>query len=102
MEKNWEVEYNKAAEQLRDVREDLRIANAKLEGDPCTIGIHREMKIDRQRAALNRLQRNRRIARLQLRWLNENGRGMTADEYNQFKEDHKAELAEIYDSELVS
>jgi hypothetical protein len=97
METNYKLHYERTVAQLRDVREDLRIANAKLDEDPqrkWVVGSARDSKIDRQRKALRELNRRVRVQRLQLRKLNELERGLRADEWAALKEEFAHELAE--------
>lgn len=96
MEIDYKSRYDKAMEKIRDLSEDLNLATAKLDGNEVAIGLNRETKIARQRAALNRLNRRVRVQRLQLRKLNELGRGLTAEEWT----DLKSEFAEELDDEV--
>lgn len=94
METDYKALYEKARLDLNEVKADLRLANAKLEGNPCTIGIIREGKIWRQQNALRNLNRRVRVQRLQLRRLNELERGLRPEEWQALKEEFAAELAE--------
>lgn len=97
METNYKLYYERAVAQMRDLREDLRIANAKLDEDPqhkWVIGSARDSKIDRQRKALRELNRRVRVQRLQLRKLNELERGLRKDEWLALKEEFAHELQE--------
>lgn len=91
-----ETDYQKLYEEQLDrnvaMRDDLQIAKAKLNGDVVWIGQARDGKIDRQRKALQRLNRRVRVQRLQLRKLNELERGLRAEEWHALKEEHAAEL----------
>ena len=93
-----ETDYQKLYEEQLDhnvaMRDDLQIAKAKLNGDIVWIGQARDGKIDRQRKALQRLNRRVRVQRLQLRKLNELERGLRADEWKALKEEHSNELEE--------
>jgi hypothetical protein len=58
-----------------------------------------QSKCAAQRKALHTLNLRVRIQRLQLRALNEMGRGLNADEWNALKAEHAAELdAETFDA----
>jgi len=94
MEIDYKVEYEKLRTRYNDVYDAMLLAQAKLTQDPCTIGIVRESKIDRQRQALRKLNRRVRVQRLQLRRLNELERGLRTDEWNSLKEEFSHELAE--------
>lgn len=93
-----EIDYKERYEALRvkytDIIDELHLAQAKLEGNPCSIGQLRESKIFRQRAALRNLNRRVRVQRLQLRRLNELERGLRVEEWASLKEEFAHELAE--------
>jgi hypothetical protein len=79
-------------------QEDVNLLKARLAAidNPETvwvIGQRLQMKTDRQRKALARLGHRVRAQRLQLRRLNELGRGLSADEWKEAKE--------LYPNELV-
>lgn len=92
MEVDYKSRYEKLYEQYRGIREDLSIAQAKLEGVEWVVGARRETKIDRQRKALHSLNRRVRVQRLQLRKLNELERGLRPEEWVALKEEFAHEL----------
>ncbi len=94
METDYKSKYDQAMDKIRDLREDLELAKAKLHGDPVHIGIYREAKIERQRRALQKLNRRVRVQRLQLRRLNELERGLRPEEWTALKAEFAAELDE--------
>jgi hypothetical protein len=94
MEVDYQAKYEKLREQYRDLSEDYGLALAKLEGNDYAVGARRETKIDRQRKALQLLNRRVRVQRLQLRRLNELERGLRSEEWAALKEEFAHELAE--------
>ncbi len=94
MEVDYQAKYEKLREQYRNLSEDYELAQAKLEGNDYAVGARREMKIDRQRKALQLLNRRVRVQRLQLRKLNELERGLRSEEWAALKEEFAHELAE--------
>lgn len=94
MEIDYKAQYERLRSHVTDLREDLAIANAKLEGVEWVVGSRRESKIDRQRKALRSLNRRVRVQRLQLRRLNELERGLRPEEWKTLKEEFAHELVE--------
>lgn len=94
MEIDYKTLYEDQLERNVSMRDDLQIAKAKLNGSEMWIGQSREAKIDRQRKALQRLNRRVRVQRLQLRKLNELERGLRPDEWTALKTEHLLELDE--------
>lgn len=91
-EVDYKTKYEKLHERYVDVSEDLKIAQAKLEGIDWKVGALRETKIDRQRKALRELNRRVRVQRLQLRKLNELERGLRPEEWKALKAEFAHEL----------
>ena len=96
METNYEDKYKDAMRKLEIMEKTLNIYKSYARLESAVINVHtaRESKIDRQRDALNKLNRRVRVQRLQLRKLNELERGLRKDEWLALKEEFAHELAE--------